>query len=290
MPGRYQFSLPERRQRDGWFRIGTIDVTTTALLVILGVLSMFVYAFDQVTLTRLYFFSPYVRRGDVWRVVTWPLANPPEEIWVIITLAFFWFVGHWIEDVIGRRRFTALILAMTIIPAAFVTLFDFTNDTGLAYGLGILATGLLVLYALDKPGAMFFFGIPLWVLAAVFVGIDVLRLLGNRLYGQLVLELGVIVVGVVGGRQCGLVDSLTFIPSLASGSRQKRKPAPRRGKQRPTTASAVITGPWATTTHSPADQVELDRLLDKIGATGMDSLSKAEKQHLNELSKRLRGG
>ena len=37
MPGRYQFSLPERRQRDGWFRIGTLDVTTTALLVLLGV-------------------------------------------------------------------------------------------------------------------------------------------------------------------------------------------------------------------------------------------------------------
>jgi hypothetical protein len=62
----------------------------------------------------------------------------------------------------------------------------------------------------------------------------------------------------------------------------------------------VVEGPWgerrgaplppppSTPSASPADQVELDRLLDKIGATGMDSLSSAEKQRLNELSKRLR--
>ena len=37
-----------------------------------------------------------------------------------------------------------------------------------------------------------------------------------------------------------------------------------------------------------ADQAELDALLDKIGANGMDALSGAEKQRLNELSKRLR--
>ena len=36
------------------------------------------------------------------------------------------------------------------------------------------------------------------------------------------------------------------------------------------------------------DAAELDDLLDKINATGIDSLSNAEKQRLNELSKRLR--
>ena len=37
-----------------------------------------------------------------------------------------------------------------------------------------------------------------------------------------------------------------------------------------------------------AAQVELDELLDKISATGLDSLSTDEKRRLNELSKRLR--
>ena len=36
------------------------------------------------------------------------------------------------------------------------------------------------------------------------------------------------------------------------------------------------------------DQAELDALLDKISADGMDGLTADEKRRLNELSKRLR--
>lgn len=292
VPGRYQFSLPDRRQRDGWFKLGSFDITTTALLVLLGVVSMFVYAASPDLLRDISFISPSVRDGELWRLITWPIPNPPTEIWVILTLAFFWFMGHRIEDQIGRKKFTVLILTMTVIPAAFVTIFDFTSDTGFAYGLGVLATGLLVVFALDNPSAVFFFGIPAWVIAAVFVGIDVLRLLGQELYGQLVLELAVIVVALVGARQYGLLQSMTLIPNFGR-SGQRRQPrqrrAPAAAPRRAATASSVITGPWASSDTAVTDQIELDMLLDKIGASGMDSLSRDEKQRLNDLSKRLRG-
>ncbi|MEY4607556.1 MAG: hypothetical protein RLY45_2316, partial [Actinomycetota bacterium] len=39
---------------------------------------------------------------------------------------------------------------------------------------------------------------------------------------------------------------------------------------------------------SPAEQAELDSLLDKTSASGLDSLSRTEKSRLNELSKKLR--
>ena len=32
--GRYSLNFPEPRQRDGWFRVGNLDVTTTALMVL----------------------------------------------------------------------------------------------------------------------------------------------------------------------------------------------------------------------------------------------------------------
>ncbi len=41
-------------------------------------------------------------------------------------------------------------------------------------------------------------------------------------------------------------------------------------------------------TSSDHDQAELDALLDKISANGMDGLTADEKRRLNELSKRLR--
>ena len=285
MPGRYQFSMPERPTRDGWFRIGTVDVTTTALMVGLGVISMFVYAIGGAggLIFDLYFIAPLVRDGEVWRVVTWPIANPPTRIWVILTLAFFWFVGHRVEDTVGRKRFTTMIAMMTIIPAAVVSLFDFTAATGQAYGLGTLAIALLVVYAFDSPNAMWFFNIPLWVLAAVFVLLDVLQYLGNRFFGALLVELGAIIVGTFMARQYGMLNDLHFIPRIIG----QRTPKPSRKKG----GASVVAGPWAGAepAHSPADQMELDLLLDKISANGMDALSRTEKTRLNELSKKLRG-
>jgi hypothetical protein len=46
--------------------------------------------------------------------------------------------------------------------------------------------------------------------------------------------------------------------------------------------------PPATSRDLAAAQHELDELLDKISATGLDSLTPDEKRRLNELSKRLR--
>ncbi|MEI7548347.1 MAG: rhomboid family intramembrane serine protease, partial [Actinomycetota bacterium] len=229
MPGRYQFSLPERPSRDGWFRVGNIDITTTALMVGLGILSIFWYAVDKVSLGKLVFAGAFVRNGDVWRLATWPIANPLDQqgLWVVLTLAFFWFVGHRIEDNVGRTRFTWLLLAMTILPAVLVTLIQFDVPYA-AYGLGTLGIALLVVFALDNPSAMFFFGIPAWVIAAIYVGIDLLRYLGDRAYEPLVLELGVIAVGLVGARQCGLLSHLQFIPQVM-GTRGS-KPPKRKAK------------------------------------------------------------
>ena len=140
MPGRYQFSLPSRRMRDGWFRLGNLDVTTTALLVLLGAASMVWWAIDSLSLERLWFTGFQVRSGEVWRLVTWPIPNPPRDIWVVITLAFFWFVGHAIEDRIGRKPFTVMLLATIVLPAAITTALGM-NRVGVG-GLSILGLGL----------------------------------------------------------------------------------------------------------------------------------------------------
>ncbi|HSB87686.1 MAG TPA: DUF6576 domain-containing protein, partial [Ilumatobacteraceae bacterium] len=66
---------------------------------------------------------------------------------------------------------------------------------------------------------------------------------------------------------------------------RSRQPRRHRGRSRP----AVVSGPWGGTPATVTDHSELDALLDKISAGGMESLTKAEKQRLNELSKRLRG-
>ncbi|MFZ4717866.1 MAG: rhomboid family intramembrane serine protease [Ilumatobacteraceae bacterium] len=289
MPGRYEFNMPGRRERDGWFKVGSIDVTTTAFMVLAGVASMFWYAVDQQSLSKLVYVGEFVRQGELWRLVTWPLVNPPESVWVVLTLAFFWFVGHAIEDRIGRKKFTVLVLLCTVLPSLLVTIIPFANSAG-AYGLGLLGIAFLVVFALDNPGAMFFFGIPAWVIAAVYVGIDVLFNLGNRQYERLVLELAIIVMALGGARQYGMLDDLQFIPRFGGGAPKAKAAKPARSKSAKG-GGDVVAGPWGppTTQHSAIEELELNQLLDKISAQGMDALSKTEKARLNELSKKLRG-
>ena len=286
MPGRYQFSLPERPQRDGWFRLGSIDVTTTALLVILNVASMFWYAIDRVSQLNLVFVGALVRDGDLWRIVTWPLYAEPT-VFTAITLVFFWFVGHQIEDRIGRLHYSVLIAVMVVVPAVLVTLLQLDPDRGVD-GLNLLALALLVVYALDNPSATAWFGVPIWVFAAVYVGLMVLQYIGNNMYEALVMGIAVIVMALGGARQYGMLDDLGFIPSLGSGGTPKRSKPSRGSKQK---GGDVVSGPWATPApqHSAIEELELNQLLDKISAGGIDSLNRTEKARLNELSKKLRG-
>lgn len=293
MANRFQFALPDPRPRDGWTRAGNLDLTTTALLVIGAVASMFLYAISTSMFAKLIFYPPLVRDGEVWRLVTWPLANPPTEIWVVITLAFFWFIGHAVEELVGRSRYLKLVIAATILPALFVTLIpSLTFRTDPEIGLGLLASMMFVIFAVEFPHQPFFFGIPAWVLALVFVGIDVLRFVGNRRWGTLILLIGAISLGVVIVRQWGFASRLEFIPRAGGGTRRTtRTSSPRK---RATGGRQVVQGPWAApsaTAAAPdaaAAQAELDALLDKISAGGLDSLSNDEKRRLNELSKRLR--
>jgi hypothetical protein len=255
---------------------------------------MFWYAIDQASLAKLAYTGYEVRHGDVWRVITWPVVNPPNDIFVVLTLWFFWFVGHSIEDRIGKSRFVTYMFAVVVAPSIIVALLGF-DPTRSTFGFGTVAIALLVVFALDNPGAQFFFGIPAWVIAAVYVGIEVLRNLGDRAWEQLTLELTMILVALLTARQYGMLADVHAIPKFTgdgagrvSAGRQAVRPKPRakgRGK------GELLDGPWASPVphHSPADEAELNHLLDKISAHGIDALNRDEKQRLNDLSKKLRG-
>jgi hypothetical protein len=273
-------SFPEPRRRDGWFRVGNIDVTTTALLCALSLASMVLYAISLTAFRKLVFIAPLVRNGELWRLITWPIASEPS-IWVLIGIVFFWIFGHYAEETIGKNRFAGLVALVVIVPAALVTLVPGLDVTAGSAGLSLLGTVMLVLFAAERPNAPFFFGIPAWIIAAVFVGLDVLRYTGNRWWGVLIQELLMLLLALVMVRQWGHLSDLTFIPRFTKGGGQK-KSAGRRKQSRD--FDRVVTGPWAAPNLS--DQDEMDRLLDKMNTVG---LSDAERKRLSELGKRLRG-
>lgn len=306
MSGRYAFSLPEPRDRDGWFKLGKIDVSTTALIVGLGLCSMVLFAISPSASEKLAFSTMSVRDGEVWRILTWPVLNPPISIWALVSLLVFWWLGHLIEDQIGRVPYTWLVVAMTVIPAVLVTLLNFENDlypgrwSAYTFSVSLLSLGMLTIFGLDRPDARFFFGIPAWVIAAAFIFIEVLQDLGNRAWATLIMDLLVVIVGCIGARQRGMLDHLEFIPRwrklagnpspyghIGSAAPKAKRTKGRKAKQKG--GGGVVAGPWPQPGGiSPLEQAELDVLLDRIGEGGIDSLSPHEKARLTELSKRMR--
>jgi hypothetical protein len=305
----YFASIFRRRPNDGWFRVGRYDVTTVDILSALSVVSMFVYGIlGERTFERLTFQSFAVRENfELWRVVTWPIAALPT-FFGLLGVVFFWVFGQQLEALFGRGKFLVWVAVVATVPALVLTglgylsqTLDFTNGE---FGLHVLFLGGIWVYAATYPNVRWFEILPLWALAAIFTVLDLLQFNGAGAKGKVVFLLVALAVALSAGRSMGLASAwpIPHIPlgSGSTSSRRARSPKSKRPK-RGGSGQTVVDGPWRKAggapfpappsgppIASPSDQLELDGLLDKIGATGMDSLSGAEKQRLNELSKRLR--
>lgn len=281
MPGRFSLSFPGRRDHDDpWFRIGTLDVTTSVLVPLLCVVSMFVWAASPSALEPLILWPDDVWHGQVWRVVSWPLANAPD-LWTALTIAMLWYFGRELERMIGRVHYLWMLLLLAVVPGIVGTLLDIPQA-----GIRPVEIAVFCVFCVELPNVRFFGGIPAWVFAAVIVGIEMLQLIGLRETERILLLLVSLATAALAARAFGILNDYQWVPKIV---------LPRRGrkaKRRKASGPTVVNGPWAGTpapAHTAADQMELDGLLDKISAQGMDSLSRNEKARLNELSKKLRG-
>ena len=239
MAGRFSFSVPERRgTSDPWFRIGTLDITTTMLVVIASVASMFLWAFqkDHQAHRYLWLLPDEVKNGEIWRLVTWPIANEPT-IWTVITIAIFWYFGREIEGLLGRTRFAIMLILLAVVPGLVATALGVGD-----YSLVAIELAVFLVFIAEYPFARFFFGIPAWALGAVFVGIEVLQLLGERNEKGIVFLFVSIATAALSARAMGLAQSLPWIPKIPipSGGRKRRKRARRSSGQ----GDVIKTADW----------------------------------------------
>jgi hypothetical protein len=234
----------------------------------------------------LAFFSSEVRSGEVWRLITWPLGTIPgvEEpsLWSAVTLFFLYMIGRELERVLGRNRFLLFVGILVFVPAALGT----ALQLGVA-GMHYVSLPCFVALAVIYPQARsFLFNIPLWVIAAVFVGLEAIVLIGYRNRDPLIFLILTLATGLLTLKAFGVLDEVKWIPKLTmpkrgkAGRRRKLKAVPN-----PPTTMQRPAGP------RPGDglrQAEIDMLLDKIAAEGIDSLTREERRRLDEASRRLR--
>jgi hypothetical protein len=200
------------------------------------------------------------------------------------------------------------------------------TDIPFLFGPSLLGLALAVAVCFEQPGLRSFFGLPFAAIVAVVVAIEVLQLVGDRAWSYLLTMFGSLLFTVAIMKAFGLGSVLNSrFPSIglpgfitgrsqsglrrngsSSGSKRSGRgsKASGRGSGRSSKGKgggSVVSGPWGEsgtgtanrpagsgTTMSRSDREEVDRLLDKIAVSGMESLTAAERASLDEASRRLR--
>lgn len=269
-----RFQLYGPRSGQHWFRVGTVDVTTTVLVTAISVLSMVLYAISRQAAVKLALGPSLVLSGEVWRLATWPLFNPPD-IFVAFSIAAFWYFGSSLEALLGRIRFLVLLAILVILPAVIFTVIA-TPSRSFAgvFGMGLLTSAVVVAFLAAFPGTRSFFNLPLWVVCSAYLGLSVLQYLSIADWWSLLFLLLMIATALLAARAFG-ISRLTWIPRVPLPSALTGAPSSRPEKKR------------AKASHLKVVRTnELDTLLDKIAESGLQSLTAAERRRLDELSGR----
>ena len=249
----YFSAMFRRRPNEGWFRVGQYDATTVDIMCGLAVFTMFIYGVSVSWFQKLLFIAPYVRENfEVWRLITWPIATQPD-LFALIGVIFFWVFGQQLEGLFGRNRFFMWVLTVTLVPSISLTILGaFSNSldfTSVNFGLSTLFLAGIWVYAATYPNVRWFEIMPLWALAAIFTGLNLLSFSGARAGGQIMFMLISIAAGLSMGRSLGLATAwpIPHIPisgtpgSSSSGSRRCRRTATARPTTPPSRTVSLST-------------------------------------------------
>lgn len=208
---------------------------------------------------------------EPWQVLTYSwLHTPADVIPVVYSAAFLFFMGRPLETMVGGWAYLRIYLLSGIAAALVAIPWMRFVDPGRAPGLGLLSAGgcvygVMTYYACRRPHDPSWFGLPLWGVVAFLIGLHAatagiygdgrsVALLGGALYGWLHHRLG--------ERVGDAFDSLSA--AKADATRQRKAAA------------------------AAAESAQVDALLEKIAASGIASLTEAEKAVLTRASARRR--
>lgn len=257
-------------------------VVVAALVVSMIATSALMAFGGNVVIQALTFRSDSVLRGEVWRILTYLLVNPPS-LWFVIDMVLVVWFGRELERTFGRRAFLWLYAGLSLVaPLLLLIVGSFTAPTSLAGQRGALA--LFVAFATLYPNVPLFFNLSARWVALILVAIYSLIALANRdLLGLLILWSSAGFAWLFVRQQQGQL-------SLNLPSWPKR---PVRAEGKPSSASSPASRPARPTKASEprsaeTSMAEVDALLDKIARSGLSSLTAAERARLDAAHQHLR--
>lgn len=275
--------------RGPWFEVAGHPVAAPLALVAFCIISMLVttttLAFNHSWAALLSFSSEAVlNRGEVWRLVSYALWNPPSIALALDMLMLWWF-GREIEAFFGRVVFLKLCAGIVVAPTLAGLLAAFIAPV---QWVGLPGTfALFVAFATMAPNVTLLFGISAKWTALVFLSIQLLSCVAEHAWGQLVHSLASAGFSFAYIRfQQGRWE----LPNLRFGA-VKKKPGTVAFKVLeavPIPVQKKGGSPQFRVVEDESDALdEIDHVLEKIGKSGMASLNEAERAQLQLARDRL---
>jgi len=226
--------------------------------------------------------------GQPWSLLTYSFLHS-GFFHLLFNMLWLSFFGRFVLNLFPARRFLSIYLLGGIV-AGLVYLISYNvfpaflgGPSGHLVGASGAAMAVMAFAAVYSPYSrvrIFFFTLKLWQLAAIMVLWDLIRLPEMNNAGGLLAHLGGAVFGyyygrnLQGGRDIGLwfdrlVDRIITLWPNNSGRRT-------RGQRRYKTSKSSRSDRF----NKNAKQEKIDAILDKIGQSGYESLTKEEKDFL----------
>ena len=268
--------------RGPWFEFAGHPVHAPLALVAACIVSML---FTTVAIALNYDLSAQLRfsssaileRGEVWRLFSYVLWNPPTISFALELLMLWWF-GRELEAFFGRRSFLKLCAGIVLLPAL----------AGVAAGpflpvqwIGLPGDfALFVAFATMAPNVLLLFGVSAKWTALIFLGVQVLSYAAAHAWGQLLhsLSAAAFAFGYIRLQQ-GLWELPQFrLPQMRPKLRVlEAVPVPAAAEQAKPAKSVHLA---LVPDEDASALASIDPLLEKISRNGIGSLSTAERAQL----------
>lgn len=216
----------------------------------------------------------YEQPWQIYRLLTYGFLHAPNDLWhILLNMFALWMFGREVEYRYGQREFLAFYLAAIVVAGVVWTLAEIPSQfASVMMGASGGVTAVLILFALNFPHQtvlfMFFIPMPMWVLALLIVGMDVLGAMNRSGNIAFTAHLGGAAFGFLYYQWSWRLER--WLPRSDWLKRFRRKPKLR------------VVDP-----EEDVDEAEerLNEILKKIHEHGQDSLTRGERRFLEQASR-----
>ena len=246
-------------------------------------------------------YTPTVRRGQIWRLLTYAFCHNRGDIFhIAFNLYILWWAGREVESLYGSKEFLWFYLVAAFFAGACYVLFGLAlqNVSGRQMGQMIGASGAvsacIMLFGLHYPRRKIHLMGVVAIEARYLIGfkviMDVYPILLEILSGRAVAGDNIAHTCHLGGFLFGWIyfKRQFRLSSLVNGvglGQFKSKVKARK-------SDLKIFSPPAETKSRPKEvsREQLDAILEKISQEGEESLTDAERAFLTEASEQYKAG